>query len=515
MSIKSTLSVKLNVKPVFVAMYHDYVFEGPCRFGSGVGLTKDFDQKINQEIYTAFLKDVETYLAGEVNLLEPVFIERNEEFSVTDDMLAQIAGHVEQVDVYFFGQAGRGFDVIIEFARRYNKPVMFAENALHVTCTAAPILARGLEAYPTMCWEDSVEKLKLLRVRKALQQTRVLLAPRGNSNISLSALDSFISLEKVTDTLGVKFRYVDVHELLDQTRYVDPCSNHTTPGVKGLNPSAADMEKINALTDSLMAEALECDMSRENVLRSVMAYSTVNKFLQHMECNAFSMPCPDACATRRLNEEKITPCFIHSMLNEAGIPSACEYDIPALLSMIVLMNLANAAPYMGNTFPTLLKNGKRVNVRPTFFRADQSQEQDIPELGDKENVMLTFHSVPNRKMKGFDRPNETFALRAFARDAEFGATMRYDFKKDIGETITMCRFDMTCSKLFVAKGTIVGGVGYTDKNCSEGVFFTVKSDRDFFSKQVTFGNHVPLVYGDHFDRLVELGELLGLEVVTA
>jgi hypothetical protein len=170
---------------------------------------------------------------------------------------------------------------------------------------------------------------------------------------------------------------------------------------------------------------------------------------------------------------------------------------------------------MGNTFPTLLKNGKRVNVRPTFFRAEQSQELDIPELGDKENVMLTFHSVPNRKMKGFDQPNETFALRAFARDAEFGATMRYDFKKDIGETITMCRFDMTCSKLFVAKGTIVGGVGYTDKNCSEGVFFTVKSDRDFFSKQVTFGNHVPLVYGDHFDSLVELGELLGLEVVTA
>ncbi|WP_029912256.1 hypothetical protein [Pelobacter seleniigenes] len=515
MSIERTLDVKLNVKPVFVAMHHDYVFEGPCRFGSGVGLTKDFDLKINQEIYAAFLGDVETYVAKEVNLLEPVFIDRNEEFAVTDAMLAKMAGHVEEVDVYLFGQAGRGFDVIIEFAQRYKKPVMFAENALHITCTAAPILARGLEAYPTMCWEDTVEKLKLLRVRKALQQTKVLLAPRGNSNISLSALDSFLSLEKVSDVLGVKFRYVDVHELLDQTRHVAADSNHTTPGVSGLNPTDAEMKEIYALTDKMIAGAVECDMTRENVLRSVMAYATVKKFLAHNECNAFSMPCPDACATRRLNQEKITPCFIHSMLNEEGIPSACEYDIPALISMVVLMNLANAAPYMGNTFPTLLKNGKRVNVRPTFFRADQSQEQDIPELGEQENVMLTFHSVPNRKMKGFDSAESSYALRAFARDAEFGATIRYDFKKDIGQTITMCRFDPTCSKLFAAKGTIVGGVGYTDKNCSEGVFFTVKSDKDFFNKQVAFGNHVPLVYGDHLDDLIALGELLGMEIVTA
>jgi hypothetical protein len=515
MSIRRTLDVKLNVKPVFVALYHDYVFEGPCRFGSGAELTRDSDQKLNQKIYANFLADIATYVADEVNLLEPVFIERNEEFSVTDEMLARAAGQVEEVDIYLFGQAGRGFDLIIEFAQRYKKPVMFAENPLHITCTAAPILARGLEAYPAMNWEDTAEKLKLLRVRKALQQTKVLLAPRGNSNISLSALDSFLSLEKVTDILGVKFRYVDLHELLDQTRLTPADSNPNTPGIRGLNPTDTEMKEINALTDRTMADAVECDMTREGVQRSVMAYATVKKFLQHNECNAFSMPCPDACATRRMNEEKITPCFIHSMLNEDGVPSACEYDIPALLSMVILMNLANAAPYMGNTFPTPLKNGKRTNLRPVFFRADQSQQKDIPELGDKDNVMLTFHSVPNRKMKGFDSPAESYALRAFARDAEFGATIRYDFKKDIGQTISMCRIDPTCSKLFVARGKIVGGVGYSDKNCSEGVFFTVENDKDFFNKQVFFGNHIPLVYGDYFDSLQEFGQLLGLDVVTA
>jgi len=28
------------------------------------------------------------------------------------------------------------------------------------------------------------------------------------------------------------------------------------------------------------------------------------------------------------------------------------------------------------------------------------------------------------------------------------------------------------------------------------------------------GNHIPLVYGDHFDRIIKLGHVLGLDVLT-
>lgn len=97
----------------------------------------------------------------------------------------------------------------------------------------------------------------------------------------------------------------------------------------------------------------------------------------------------------------------------------------------------------------------------------------------------------------------------------FGVTFRYDFTRDAGTTITMCRISPDCSKLFVAKGEIVGGVGYQDYSCSEGVFFRVKDGNDFFQKQLEVGNHVPLVYGDCFDQVVALGKHLGLEVITA
>lgn len=57
------------------------------------------------------------------------------------------------------------------------------------------------------------------------------------------------------------------------------------------------------------------------------------------------------CATTRLNQEHMTPCFAHSLLNAEGISSACEYDIPGLLAQIMLSGAARAGAYMGNCVP--------------------------------------------------------------------------------------------------------------------------------------------------------------------
>ena len=51
--------------------------------------------------------------------------------------------------------------------------------------------------------------------------------------------------------------------------------------------------------------------------------------------------------------------------------------------------------------------------------------------------------------------------------------------------------------------------------CTQGVLFRVKDSKDFFHKQCNVGNHVPMVMADCFDEIVELGHLLGLNVVTA
>lgn len=161
MAIRRSIDVKLNVKPVFVAFYHDYVYEGPCRFGKGEELTKKADMEANQKAYHQFLADLDNYIAKQANLLEPVYVDRNEEFQITEDMLEKMAEDMDKADLYLFGQKGRGYDVVVEFAQRYRKPIMFAENSLYTTITAAALIARGLETYPTMTWEDTVEQLKV------------------------------------------------------------------------------------------------------------------------------------------------------------------------------------------------------------------------------------------------------------------------------------------------------------------------------------------------------------------
>ena len=138
--------------------------------------------------------------------------------------------------------------------------------------------------------------------------------------------------------------------LLDQISYDDPMENYCTPGRKGLNLTAEDEKIIDKETDELIAGAEECEMTREMVKKSVEANYGIQKFLDAYECNCFTAPCPDLCATRRLNQKQFTMCLNHSLNNEQGIPSACEYDLGAVVSKLMLQAIGRRPSYMGNCF---------------------------------------------------------------------------------------------------------------------------------------------------------------------
>ena len=52
--IEKITDVKLNVRPVFIGLVHQYYYEGPCRFGKGEELEKDYDVFMNSELYRQF-----------------------------------------------------------------------------------------------------------------------------------------------------------------------------------------------------------------------------------------------------------------------------------------------------------------------------------------------------------------------------------------------------------------------------------------------------------------------------
>ena len=514
-NIKKGKDIKLNVRPVTVCVYHEYVFEGPCRFGTGDQLTKEYDVMHAHELHNKFIEDVKANLGGidYVNVMDPIFIMRDETFPVTDEALKEMATDVDEVDLYLMNIFPFGVDFLLEFQKRYDKPMALLHFGSNDAIFVSALTARGYEAYCWYNYADAPRTLKVLRARKVLNHTRILALPRANSNFSISACDSFYDHNAVTKRLGVEFRYYNMHEFLDQTQMVDPSSNPTLPGRKMDNINDEDAKEIEAIAKKLIAGADEVDIDEQFVFNSVKANYLAQKLMAKLDCNAFTAPCPDMCATRRLNEEQFTLCLNHSLNNECGICSACEYDISALVSMILLSNLSFSAPYMGNTSLAKMNAEDAVVTSPLLKKDKDGFDRVASDLNAVGSIGYTFHATPNRKLKGFDSDESSYALRPFAMGGRWGATIRYDFNQDIGQTVTMCRFDPTCSKIFVARGEIVAGAGYGTENCTEGVFYKLSDGRKFFEGSLQVGNHIPLVYGDVYDLVVDFGKLMGLEVI--
>lgn len=155
-------------------------------------------------------------------------------------------------------------------------------------------------------------------------------------------------------------------------------------------------------------------MTAEDVFPSMKAHHLVNKLLEKLECNAFAAPCPDMCATRRLNEGRFTLCLNHSLNNENGVCSACEYDLSALVSMVFLSNLSFSAPYMGNTSVGKVAGDPTLEVSPLLQRNKDSYADAAGAMDGANNIAYTFHATPNRLLAGFGAEKAPYALRPFA-----------------------------------------------------------------------------------------------------
>ncbi len=518
MSIKKARDTKLVVQPVIAIMVHEHVFEGPCRFGAGEELTLEFDRMVGASGYKEFRDNLEKYIApdSDFELLEPVSCEINETFQVTEAMLTELTKNDAKADVYLYASIGRSYPLLLALATRTKKPTICMNECCDKTQVPAMLRSRGLECVSEMTWPESVKRMKTLRLRKALRKTKMLLVTRtGDYSVIASACDGFLNLEDACKVFGCSYTSVNVHEFIDQTHEQGSgCSSLPTLTKMQMQITPEDMDEIGALADDLIAGAGFCNVSREHIISSLRFYKTAKKFMDKHECNAFSIPCPDVCATTRLNAEQYTPCLAHSLLNAEGISSACEYDIPGLISQVMLSTCANAGAYIGNCVTVFYEDdGKTVSTFMAPSNDLQAKVDDMTE-DERKNLMITYHSSINLRMPGYDAEPLKYDIRNYTGSG-WGATVRHDFRENKGQVLTMARISPDAKTLFVARGHVVAGTGENMGGCTQGVLFTVKDSKDFFYKQCQVGNHVPMVFGDYLDEIVELGHLLGLNVLTA
>lgn len=509
MAIRTVHDVKLNVKPIFFSMEHQYYYEGPCRMSAGEALEPGFDSIINGRIYKGFQQALDFNLRNDprFNVLDPYILKSTDDWDIKEEWFEAMLEDESDTDIYLINTAFGTNTILEEFVLRTKKPVAANPFKMFGQLCFGSSVRRGADIIFALDWNELKTKLLCLRAEKFMREANILLAPRfDGTKAMVGGTDTFDSLCHVRDKFGTNFRFVNLHEVMDMMEELPEGGNHTTPGRKTLNVTAEDISWCEELADALMEGACDCQIEKRFVVNSLKAYKVVNKLMDWYDCSGFTAPCPDACSTRRLNEQQFTFCLAHSLNLENGLGSACEYDVTTVLCMLLEMAVANRAPYMGNTLP-LPKNFKG-----ELNWADPKYAVEIE--GSLDNLYITSHSTPTRCFHGFDKLDE-YALRHFALDAGFGAVQRHDFDADRGQDITMIRISSDLTQMFIGRGEIVAGIGYDTDNCNNGFVFRVANERDFFEKHVLFGLHLPLVYGDHVEEFTFIAKRLGLEPVVA
>ena len=243
------------------------------------------------------------------------------------------------------------------------------------------------------------------------------------------------------------------------------------------------------MADTVYEGASRSFIDKKYVANSMEFYQTVVNLMKRHNCNAFTIECFEFCTSRLPQKWNITPCLVHTMLKDLGIPSACEGDLGGLLPMHMLMLLSNKSPHFGNMF---------------YY----------PEMG--KGTMAVNHSVPGIKMNGFDKPGLPYQLSHFV-DSGWGTKAIVDFMNNDTKEITIARMNPSGKGVLALKGILVDSKGWDDETigCHDIAYMVGKESgtaREFVRHQADYGNHLPWVYGDYSEQLVRLGNLLNIEV---
>jgi len=459
------IDLRVGVKPVFVELVHSGAYEGPCRVGSSEDLDPAKEEQRTAEQFRNWTRQLEKEISPEAHLLEPVKLRWSDDWHLPDEELRRLDSDAGAADVYLV-QGGLAQYPAVAIARRFRKPLAIV-GTVGAVDVAACLRSRGLEGYAPLDSEELNRLISRLRVRKAIASTRILHALEGDV-IPLGVVSTIHDLDDLENRFGVKHVTVPAARLMEW--------------MKSLPPDA--LAEAEQLADRLLEGAEQSHMTRENLLPSVQFFVAARNRMEELECNAFTIPCFELCARRVPSELKVGFCLAHSLLKDMGYPAACEGDVNVLMAMAVLMYTSGRSSYMGNS--SLISK--------------------------QENLIRILHDVPGLKMKGFDTDDLPYTLTSFTQGG-WGATIRYDFSRDIGEPVTLGRFDPAARRLLVVMGEITGGDGVETVGCSLSAEVRVGDAVELFHREADFGHHLAMVYGNYAEELRELAGVMDFDIV--
>ena len=465
---------KLGVKFVVRGMVHETAHEGPCRTGKLENLTYQAETRGCEERFARFEKELKKRaFPQETKILKPVDFrvlvrEKNVEFQFQEKYFRQIEADLDNTDliVVLWGFAS---DIALKLAERFDKPVATIGNDW-VVDVPATLRHKGYESYIALDWEDFANLVRLLWVRKAFSQTKLLIVTDRPGEAPYGLASAIHDFDQLKSSYGMQHHRVSNKQLTEE--------------MDSVIGSEARRQEATKMAHDLMVNARAVHMTEAHVISSVYFYLAVKRLMERHGCNAFTIECREVCPLEIAAKYQFTPCMTLSLLKDQGCPAVCQTDINALIPMMALSYLGRRSVYMGN-----------------------------PVFDAKNNILTIFHDVASLRMKGFGAASSPYELRNFTVGG-WGVTLRYDFTADKGQVVTIARANPGQTKILITKGEILDGFGVDKIGCSLGVRIRHEDTLSLFRHAADYGGHLVMAYGDYIDQMQDLSRVIDFDLIV-
>lgn len=293
--------------------------------------------------------------------------------------------------------------------------------------------------------------LKMIDVKKRLTEERVLLF-KGNEK---EPVDS------VVENLGVKVKTISRERAREEYEKVE------------------ETDEVRKIAEEYIYKALKVvEPTKEDMINAARMYVALKNLLDEYEGTSITMDCLGLVRPCLIDT---TPCIAFSKLNDEGIPAACEADMDAMLTMLLL---------------------KHMFSKPSFIN------DPVPET--VHNTLVAAHCTSPTRLDGYGSAQEPFILRShkYELPKNTGPAMQVLWRE--GQEITLAKFQGP-TKMLVGSGKVVGNVDTPPAGgCRTQVEVEMKEVKDVRDLK---GFHQLLMYGAHARELKDFCQLLGVEVI--
>lgn len=337
--------------------------------------------------------------------------------------------------------------------RKLPTELTYDTDALLVgTYGAVPLELRTLSMYGLPIVRNAnTNFLRALRVKKFLKESKFLYI---GEIPSFSAPNGPYDFPMIEERFGVRIRHIESNEFY---RFFDRFSEEEVK--EELDNWKKDFDEV-----------IEPD--EHELTNATRAYLALRYLCDREDANGLTVNCG-----RFTEERPVVPCLAFGRLIDEGIMCACEGDITAMLSSLIIHAVSEQPMLMGN-----------FGYRPGHFEAKKGE------------VTIEHDVVPLAMTK------TGYTVRDY-HGRKFGVTGYSDVKN---EPMTLLNVDKSLNKVSVLEGTVKSSEDGI--HCRLIVHMDIDGDISKVSEVIVGSQHVSMAFGHWLDSLKEAGKILGFEV---